>query len=216
MCFSATSSFVVATGLAATGIAALKYAPKKNLIPLALIPLGFAVQQVAEGVVWLTLDQPASLLHRLAIYVFLTVAFVIWPVWAPYAVKMYEPNPTRKKIVSLLQLAGLMFAIFAAFVFATSPVHVSVIKGHLAYYVQHFLFSAESSIAWYFIPTILPFFVASNRIMARIIGVLLLLALVATYFFAPATLASIWCFFAAVISIGVIGLIWSERKRYGA
>ena len=54
MCFSASASFLAASLLLVTGIYALKKVKSKKQIPLALIPLFFAFQQAAEGVIWLS------------------------------------------------------------------------------------------------------------------------------------------------------------------
>lgn len=213
MCFSATSSFVVTAGLTVTGAVALKNVSKKNMIPLALIPLGFALQQTAEGIAWLTLDQQNSFLHKLGMYGFLTFAYVVWPVWIPFSIKVYEHDRTRKMLLSLVQIIGLLFSITAAFIVWTTPASISVISGSLAYNIPHFLFSHASALSWYIIATVLPFFIASNRYILKLLGTMLVLSLAVSYFFSRRTLPSVWCFFAAVISLGVLGIIWSERKK---
>ncbi len=211
MCISATSSFVVASLLTVAGITAYTRVSKTKQIPLILIPFGFAVQQAAEGVVWLTINQPDAKLHMIAMYIYLSFAFVIWPLWMPFAIKVYENNHTRKMLLSLCQLLGLLFAITAAFLLWATPAFVSVSEGHLAYHIKNRFFGPESSIAWYLIPVLLPFFLSTNRIFSIAVSTLATISLAITYLFTPSTFISMWCFVAAVISLTVLGVVWKDK-----
>ncbi|MGE0010346.1 MAG: DUF6629 family protein [Candidatus Babeliales bacterium] len=213
MCFSATSSFIMAGSLFFTTVLALHKAQHKKLIPLCLMPLGFAIQQAAEGVVWLTITTPNNMLHRVSIYTFLSFAFIIWPLWIPFAIKVYESHETKKMLLSLCQLLGLLFALTAAFfLFAAKPL-VVVEGGNLAYYFPHNFFAGKSSLAWYLIPTVLPFLLIGSRIIGTALGSFALVSLAVTYFVTPAGLISVWCYLAAVMSLMILGLVWQESNR---
>ena len=54
MCFSATASFSVGAILLGLGTLTLKAARRPPELVLAAIPLLFAIQQLSEGVIWLT------------------------------------------------------------------------------------------------------------------------------------------------------------------
>ena len=55
----------------------------------ASIPLVFAAQQATEGVVWLTIDGSAhATVHRLAVFAFLGLALVVWPIWLPLSLQL--------------------------------------------------------------------------------------------------------------------------------
>ena len=54
MCFSATASFISGTALCVIGVATLKQTKAPAEIPFALIPLLFGIQQLTEGVIWLS------------------------------------------------------------------------------------------------------------------------------------------------------------------
>ena len=65
MCFSATGSFAISGILTmASGAALARNSSKPHRI-FAGIPLIFAVQQAAEGTVWLTMDGMHPTLNRL-------------------------------------------------------------------------------------------------------------------------------------------------------
>ncbi len=70
MCFSAPASFISGTALSVIGVAALKRTESKSEIPFALIPLLFGIQQLTEGVIWLTFSYDAPLLRQSMTYIY--------------------------------------------------------------------------------------------------------------------------------------------------
>ena len=56
MCFSAEADFVSGAVIGAIGIATLTQVERPREIPLAILPLAFALHQIAEGFVWRDLD----------------------------------------------------------------------------------------------------------------------------------------------------------------
>jgi len=63
MCFSATASFSAGAVLRGIGALTLKAARRPCEWPFAAIPLLFAIQQLIEGMIWLTFSADASLLN---------------------------------------------------------------------------------------------------------------------------------------------------------
>ena len=57
MCFSATASFISGATLCVIGVATLKQTKAPAEVPIALIPLLFGIQQLTEGVIWLSFSQ---------------------------------------------------------------------------------------------------------------------------------------------------------------
>ena len=70
MCFSASASFIAGTSLSALGVVSLRRTELKTEQPLAMIPLLFGLQQLSEGVVWLTFSHDAPLLKQTMTYVY--------------------------------------------------------------------------------------------------------------------------------------------------
>ena len=64
MCFSAPASFIAGTALTSIGVAALRQTKTGSEIPFAMIPLLFGVQQLIEGVIWLTFSYDAPILGQ--------------------------------------------------------------------------------------------------------------------------------------------------------
>ncbi|MCP9787953.1 hypothetical protein KBY99_03030 [Cyanobium sp. Maggiore-St4-Cus] len=96
MCFSAAASFSSAALLVPLGIAAVARSwrdHRRELLPLALMPVGFGLQQGLEGVVWLGLNHgPAAPLLKGGALAYLFFALALWPIWIPYVV--LSPGPS--------------------------------------------------------------------------------------------------------------------------
>jgi uncharacterized membrane protein HdeD (DUF308 family) len=58
MCFSTEASFIGGTIISAIGVATVRNVHKPSQIVFASIPLFFGFQQIAEGFVWLSLQNP--------------------------------------------------------------------------------------------------------------------------------------------------------------
>ena len=63
MCFSASASFAAGTALVAVGAVTLSKAGHRAELGYAAIPLLFGVQQLIEGVIWLTFRFDAPLVN---------------------------------------------------------------------------------------------------------------------------------------------------------
>jgi hypothetical protein len=100
MCFSAEASFVAAGALVPAGVycvrAAVRRLPAYRLF--ALIPLGFAAQQAAEGFVWLGIERGNSDWTLAASGVFLFFALAWWPFWFPVSAAVAESRPERRRL----------------------------------------------------------------------------------------------------------------------
>jgi len=212
MCFSATGSFAISGILTAVGAASLARNSSKPHRMVAAIPLIFAAQQAAEGTVWLTMHGGHATLQRLAAAIFLGVALVLWPTWLPFALRLVERNPARRRALGALFWVGGAVATYAA-VFLARFQPVAQIAGHSIRYDYATSNDAPSNFFYllaYAIPTVVPFFVSTLK-MARIIGVMLVVSLVASVVIQRDALTSVWCFFAAMLS-GLI-LVAVERDQ---
>ena len=79
MCFSATASFSAGTVLLGLGTLALKSADRPRELMFAAIPLLFAIQQLTEGVIWLTFRYDAPQINRVMTQVYAFFSHVLWP-----------------------------------------------------------------------------------------------------------------------------------------
>ena len=91
MCFSAEASFVGGVIITAIGVATIRKVHKPSQIIFACIPLFFGLQQIAEGFLWLALQNPEFAgIQKPAMYWFLIMAEVFWPFMVPLSVLQME------------------------------------------------------------------------------------------------------------------------------
>jgi hypothetical protein len=217
MCFSVTASFTASLALLVCGAAALKRAHEKKLRMIAAIPLLFAAQQGAEGFVWLSFVSPQfASIRLLSAYIFLAFAMIVWPLWIPIAIARFEDLRTYKRYIPSLLAGGicaLAFILYALFY----PISV-MLNHHIVYNVDaytHFgawsLYINITLSLLYVIATIVPFFIARNKIL-WLLGALGACSYVVSYIAYYEAFTSVWCFFAAIISLIVYWFVGNHKK----
>jgi hypothetical protein len=216
MCFSASGSFAATALLGVVGAVAVIRNQSARYRMFAAIPLLFAIQQAAEGVVWLTMGRPDEIgLQQRAVFLFLAVALLVWPVWLPLSLVRIEPQPERRRALLGFCLAGAGVSAYTAILLLRwQP--MAEIAGHSIRYVYSTgpdLWYPGVYLAGYALPTVVPFFVSSAR-MSRVLGIALVLSLAAAIVIERDALTSVWCFFAALLS-GLV-LMAVTRERYAS
>lgn len=201
MCFSAGASLSAATVLAAIGTVAVARCPARKMRPYAAIPLLFAVQQLVEGVLWLALTHDQPLLAMAASQVFNLFAHAFWPAYVPLSVLLLEPQPVRKALLACLALAGSALAAYYFLRILLAPVEPVTSAGHIEYRMVHAL--AQTGMALYALTTA-GALLSSSWPWLRLFGLLVLLAMVVTWWAFAFWLVSVWCFFAALLSVLVL------------
>jgi len=207
MCFSATASFTASATLTALGILACSRAKHPATILLASSPLIFAIQQASEGFVWLALTNPAwQQFLAPATYLFLFCALSWWPFWIPLTLALLEPHILQKKILINLLTFGTFFALYMLFCLFYYGAIASIQECHIYYSVTipgeiHTFLGAL-----YLIPAVIPFFVSSIWGM-KLFGSAVSISYAITYFFYQACFLSVWCFFAAVLSLMIVAIV---------
>ncbi len=205
MCFSATASFTTAGILSFVGSRSLFIASREQK-PYALIPLLFAMQQTMEGMVWITLESS----YNAAIYfarLFLVYAFVVWPIWVPLAVGALEPNKIRQKFLKALGIIGHLYAFAAAVVIFGFPVQAAVAHHSIAYDIALPVWAKNLMLIVYLFPTILSWFISSHKLL-NLFGGIIVAAMAIAYASWAYAFTSVWCFFAALLSI----CIWASLE----
>lgn len=198
MCFSATASFVAGTSLTALGIATLTNTRSRSEIPFAMIPLLFGIQQLIEGVVWLTFGRDAPVLKQVMTYAYSGFSHVLWPIYIPFAIGVLETVRWRKRALGGFGVAGLAVGLYLLYFIVTRPLVAQVVSRHIEYASPHFYIPAIMVL--YLAATCMSAFFSSHRFV-NLFGILALLSFLAAYFIAAHALVSVWCFFAAVLSV---------------
>jgi hypothetical protein len=199
MCFSAAASFGTAAALTVVGLATLRSAHGWRETPLAAVPLLFAVQQYAEGLLWLRLesgeaDRGAVILAHL----FLLVAEVVWPVLVPIAALLLEPDARRRRWMLPFALLGAVVGAVLLAAMVVSPYQPSI-RQHSILYANGLEYIAGSEL-FYVAAVTAPLLLSSRRTIFAIGVMDAALFFVARYLYS-ATYVSVWCFFAAAVSV---------------
>lgn len=198
MCFSATASFVAGTSLTAIGVLSITHARRPSELPFAAIPLLFGVQQVVEGVIWLTFSHDAPALRAVMTYVYSLFSHVLWPIYVPLALYFLEGTRWRKKAMLGFQVVGTAVGVYLLYFLIARPIVAEVVGQHIVYVSPHFYIGPV--IVAYVAATCFSEFVSSHT-FARLFGLLALLSFIATYLIYTRALVSVWCFFAALLSV---------------
>jgi hypothetical protein len=229
MCFSATASFGASVVMGTIGIIAVAKAKTNPQRLFATIPLIFAVQQLTEGLLWLSLKDPAiASWQPLLTYIYLVFAMAVWPLWVPLTIRLLEKDARSKRIMNVLVGIGALVAICVVLVLSLYPVKVMTpiclscpfsstpsLNQHLHYQftfppVPKGLIGAFTVL--YIMATIVTPFISSIKKM-KWMGFVFL----ASYFFAVILyngfVISVWCFFAALLSFVVLWIIIVLRKQ---
>ncbi|MFD2247670.1 DUF6629 family protein [Pontibacter ruber] len=213
MCFSAEASFGASAALCTIGVLAVRETQTREQTLLAGIPFLFSAQQFTEGIVWLgerhtsfaSLQQPAT-------YLFLVIALLVWPTWIVFSVFMLEKEVWRKRLLAALLLLGVLVASILGYGLFSFPVKAEVLHQHIHYRLEFKQLLVGRSSILYFIPTVVPPFVSSVRLM-WLLGLALLVVYVIAKVYYTANIVSVWCFFAAIISAVVLLVL---RKQHAA
>ena len=198
MCFSASASFIAGASLSAVGVATLIRTRARTERRFAMIPLLFGSQQLTEGVSWLTFRHDAPLLKQTMTYLYSGLSHVLWPMYVPFAMGVLETVRWRKRAIFAFEAAGVAVGLYLLYFIVTRPVVADVVGGHIVYVSSHFY--AIPMIFFYVAATCVSSFFSSH-VFVRLFGVLALLAFIASYVVHVMALVSIWCFFAATLSL---------------
>lgn len=213
MCFSAAASFVSGIALTGVGIVSLRKSkePKQNLI--AGIPFVFGIQQITEGILWLSLKNPSSVGFQVdTTYMFLIIGQVLWPLWLPLSFILFEKEKKRKNIMKIFLATGLLVALYFSYCLIKYNVGSSVLNHHIFYDLDFPKKLIPFAAFFYVVSTVGPPMFSSNA-KAKLIGVVILLFYIVSRIFFQPSLISVWCFFSAVIGILTYLIIHEESRK---
>lgn len=208
MCFSATASFVAGAGLAAAGVYSIGRARTAAERPYAAIPVLFAVQQLVEGVVWLTFESEAPALNRAMTFLYSLFSHVFWPLYVPFAALVMEPRTMRRRWMLGVAAAGTAAGLFLLVNMIRYPIESRAFEGHIEYVSPHFYIALV--MAAYLGATCLSLLFSSHRDVV-LFGAAALASFVFSYVAYTRWFISVWCFFAAVLSVIVLAHVFRRR-----
>jgi len=209
MCFSATASFSAGAVLLGLGTLTLRAPRTRAELLFAAIPMLFAIQQISEGIIWLTFRYESLQINIAMTYVFSFFSHVLWPIYVPMAVLLMEPSVRRRRVLLVLVAAGVAVGVYLLYFLLVFPVVSRPSNQHIEYVSPHFF--ATATMMLYLLSTTVSPILSTHR-MVRVFGVFAFLSFGASYYFYAIWFISVWCFFAALLSI-VIYLQFTLRRK---
>jgi len=220
MCISATVSYSAAAVLVATGTYA---AHQSRRLPApywmwALVPVFFGIQQAFEGRVWQMFDAGdigAATPYALGFHFF---SHFLWLWWLPLASHLVEPvGAGRTGKIRRRVLGGC--AAFGAFagtlVYAAMLMHPEwmtiEVRAHSIVYDftvpwRSPIHIPVTPVTLYGLTILVPLLFSSHR-RIRVFGVLVILSMALASAAYNKAFVSVWCFFAAVLSLYLVQMI---------
>lgn len=217
MCFSASASFGAAVVLSTIGAASINKVQFRSQLAFASIPLIFAIQQTMEGFLWMALPNSAySSIQHFTTYAFLFFAQIVWPVWVPMAILLLEKKKKRRTILKILVGIGIIESLYQIYCILNFQVNVRILGYHISYDLNYPSVLRYISSIFYLLPTIFSLFVSSVK-RVWVVGLAILISCIISIIFYREYDISVWCFFASVISIAILAIMYqlSDTKITG-
>lgn len=202
MCFSPEGDLVSGLIIVGLGIdACLHVKSRPAYLALAALPVALGLHQIDEAFVWFALQGTVSnSVGHVAMWIYLTFAFVILPVAVPMIVIAITPTTIRRRrIIPLLVLGLGVSGVLLAAMMQRDP-NAAIGSYHISYSIglQHGLVV----VALYIVATCGPLLMSGIR-FAVWLGVANLVAVVVLARLSADGFTSLWCFYAAIAS-GII------------
>ena len=199
MCFSPTASFASSAVLAAIGVATLRHVREPRTILFASVPMLFALHQFTEGLVWLGLQGRIGPIGRdHAAFLFTLYAQGLLPLLMPLAVLLMEPAGWRRKAIMGLTAIGAVAAVWDTYGLIFLPSRVFVEQNSIAY--RNVMTGSLTISLMYILATCGALLLSRYRVV-RWYGVVNVVALTIVELVKAETFASVWCFYAALMSM---------------
>jgi hypothetical protein len=173
--------------------------------------LFFGIQQAFEGFVWLGIDSNQINIINTSALCFLFFSHFFWLFWLPFTAYSVEKNLFLKKILGAFSFVGLVFGacLYYPLLIHSSLLQIQVIDNSI-YYKTKFFFEdfVPPNFSWmaYILIILIPLFISSNRSF-NFLGGLVFMAAIFSYVVFSYAFISVWCFFAAIVSIYLIYVV---------
>jgi len=212
MCFSAGASFAVGAGLLGPGYYSLKRTESRRMMAFASTPLLFSFHQMAEGLLWLSLTNPDfASWYKPALYGYSFISQPVWPIWVPLIMWLMEPGQSRKKILYYFLLLGGAVSLYMFYCLIAYDISAVAEEGHIRYSrdFPYILIVRPGNLICI---AITPFL--STLRYTKLLAVAMAASLILAYIFYTDYVVSVWCFFAAILSLLVILVVVSNKGVY--
>jgi hypothetical protein len=212
VCFAPEADAAVGVFVVGVGIDALRHAHAPKEIPLAALPLLFGLHQLSEAFVWWGLQgHVAHRVERAAVWTYVVFALVALPAYLPLAVGLVERSAMRRRVIAGFAVLGLAVAASLAIAVVRGPISAVVDGRHVEYAVDAVGHGGPLTIV-YVIATCGALLASSYRDIAAI-GALNLVVTPVLMVLTVGGFVSLWCFWAAIVSVLIDVHFRRQRAR---
>lgn len=199
MCFCAGANFVGSAVLGTIGVATLLEVKHRRELLLAAMPTLFALHQFTEGFVWLGLDHilPANVAHD-AGAAFILYAQGFLPFVMPLSVLLIEPTIRRRQRMLGFTILGAALGLYILWGLTAAPFQVFLHDRSIDYENPY---TNSVAVAVLYILATCGALLFSGYQYLVVFGVLNIAGLVVVDLIKSYAFTSLWCAYAAVISV---------------
>ena len=199
MCFSASANFIGSAVLGTIGVATLAEVKHRRELLFAAVPCLFALHQFTEGFVWLGIDGnlPPIVAHDAAA-AYILYAQGLLPFLLPLSVLLIEPTRARRRRMLDFSLLGCALGLYILWGLIAYPVQVSA-HGHGIVYVN--VISTTTLVAILYVAATCGALFFSGFPLLVLLGTINLVGLLIVMLVRRYEFTSIWCAYAAVVSV---------------
>ena len=202
-------NFTVAGGLFVVAMMTLSKVSTPREVVFASLPLLFSLHQFTQGFVWLGMHGLIG--HRplqIAEGIFVFYAQGLLQFLVPLSLWLIEPHGIRRKLIGALMVIGAVLMLYTLYGLAVEPTSVYV-KDNVLVYVNEW--THREWIAVIYVLTTCGSLILSRSIAIQLFGFLNLLGLTLVHIFAPYAFTSLWCLYAAAVSV-LLYFYFVERR----
>ncbi|WP_455205587.1 DUF6629 family protein [Kaarinaea lacus] len=210
MCVSAAASFSVGAVLLPIGAYCVLQANKrdKRFLAFAVYPIAFGIQQLFEGMLWLSLTNNSDDFSLPGAFGFMFFSHFFWLFWVPFSVWCVHPQGAKKHIALAFTIIGGLYGALMYFpaIFNDGWLHIEIIRGSIVYEAKLIYDGFMPRLLVriiYAVIILLPLLAQSQR-QVLYFGILILVSVIAATVLFGYAFISVWCFMAAIISAYMI------------
>jgi hypothetical protein len=211
MCFSATADFTGSVVLGAIGVATLRQVKQRRELLLAAVPCLFAIHEFIEGFVWLGLNGTLSMqVAHNAGAAYVLYAQGLLPFLLPFSLYLIEQTRRQRRRMLGFVILGGVLSLYLLWGLIAYPLQISVQANSILY--VNVITTTTLVAVLYVVATCGALFFSGFRALVML-GWYNLAGLLTVMLFKRYAFTSIWCAYAAAVS--VIIYFFFRRSRTG-
>ena len=193
--------------MSAAGVLTIAKAKKKKELPLASVPLLLGIQQAIEGIVWISFGKP--ILNTIATYAYVFFSHILWPIFIPLSILLIEKDSGRKKILGLFSVVGLGVGLYIAYFIGLNSVTSCIMDRSIAYNSMTLYPLVTTAV---YVTIVCGSLLVSSHKTINLFGWALFGSFAVAAWFFVNVFFSVWCFFAAILSVLIYRHFRVERR----